>query len=190
MATSNVQIANLALQKLGQGRKLESLTQDHPNARALNLAFEPMRQAELRAHAWSFAVKRDSVAADGDGPVWGDWNRYSKPNDFLRLLREDETGIATDWKIEGLFVLSRDAAPLEFRYIADITDPNYFDSLFVEAFACRLAKQCCKEITGSTSAVKDLEAQHDIAVAEARRIDAIEKPADEFPEDEWLTARL
>jgi hypothetical protein len=190
MATSNVQIANLALQKLGQGRKLESLTQDHPNARALNLAFEPIRQAELRRHAWSFAIKRESVAADGTGPTWGDWNRYSQPNDFLRLLREDETGIATDWKIEGLHILSRDSAPLEFRYIADIDDPNYFDSLFVEVMACRLAAQCCKEITGSTSAVEDMKAQYDDAINEAKRIDAFEKPAEEFPEDEWVLARL
>lgn len=190
MATSNVQIANLALQKLGSSRKLESLTQDHPNARSLNLAFTPCLEAELRKHAWSFAIARDSVAEDASGPTWGDWNRYTKPGDFLRLLREDETGIETDWRIEGDYILSQDSSPLQFRYIAKIDDVSKFDSLFVEALACRLAMQCCKEVTGSTTAVEEMRSQYDVAIAEAKNIDAIEKPSQEAPEDDWILARL
>ena len=190
MATSNVQIANLALQKLGQSRKLESLTQDHPNARTLNLAFEPVRDALLRKYAWSFAIKRESVAEDAtDVSYVSDWNRYSLPNDFLRLLREDETGVETDWKIEGLYVLSRDSSPIEFRYVAKIDDPTYYDSCFVEAFACELALQCCEEITQSTSKYDRIEAARDNAVAEAKNIGAIEKPSEDQPEDDWIAAR-
>ena len=39
MAISRVQLANRALQKLG-AKRIESLTQDHPNARSMNAAFE------------------------------------------------------------------------------------------------------------------------------------------------------
>src|SRR5690348_7455685 len=102
MAVSDVSIANLALQKLG-AKRISSLSQDHPNARSMNAAYERTRNAELRRYDWSFAIKRDSVAADGDGPVWGDWNRYSLPNDFNRLLLDDESGASVDWKIEGLY---------------------------------------------------------------------------------------
>ena len=38
MAVSEVSIANAALQKLGSPSRLESLTQDHPNARTMNAA--------------------------------------------------------------------------------------------------------------------------------------------------------
>jgi hypothetical protein len=190
MATSNVQIANLALQKLGVSRKLESLTQDHPNARTLNLAFEPIRAAELRRYDWSFAIKRESIAADANGPTWGDWNRYGKPNDFIRLLRDDETGQRVDWKIEGLFILSRTTSPLEIRYLAKITDPNFYDALFIEALAAKLAWQCCEEITGSVSKRDRCQSDYDFAIAEARRIGAIEKEAQDSPEDDWLNARL
>jgi hypothetical protein len=188
MAISNVAIANLALQKLGSSRKLESLTQDHPNARTLNLAFEPVRRAELRRYDWSFAIKRESIAEDGDEPTWGDWNQFSLPNDFLRLLRDDESGIAVDYKVEGRFILSKNAAPLEIRYIADIDDPNFYDSLFVEAFASKLAFQCCEEITQSTSKQDRCRADYDDAIAEAKRIGAIEKEAVELPEDEWISS--
>jgi hypothetical protein len=33
-------------------------------------------------------------------------------------------------------------------------------------------------------------AQYDDAIAEAKRINAFEKPSEEFPEDDWVLARL
>lgn len=189
MAYSKVQIANLALQKLGQSRKLESLTQDHANARAMNLAYEPVLKSLLRKYAWNFSIKRASIAEDGGSPTWGDWNQYSLPNDFLRLLREDESGVATDWKIEGLFVLSKDTSPIQFRYIAFIDDPNYYDSAFVEAFACALAKFTCKEVTGSNSLIDSLKDDFNTAMEEAKNAGALEKPAQEEPEDDWISDR-
>ena len=188
MSTSKVQIANGALQRLGE-RRIESLTQDEPSARSMNAAFDRVVKSEIRRYGWNFAIKRASIAADGDDPTWGDWNRYSLPNDFIRLLRDDESGIAVDWKIEGIFILSADAAPLEFRYLAHIEDPNFYDSLFIEALECKLAMVCCKEITGSHSNAAGVKLDYEEAIAEAKRVNAVEKEAQEFPEDEWLAAR-
>lgn len=186
MATSNVAIANGALQRLG-AKRIESLTQDHPNARSMNAAFERVRQRLLRRYDWCFAVSRASIAADADGPTWGDWNRYSLPNDYLRLVRDDESGTAVDWKIEGRYILSGDDAPLEIRYIADVTDPNQFDAIFVEAFECKLALETCEEITGSTAKRAGVQADYDDAIAEGKKTGAFEKAAQEFPEDDWTT---
>ncbi len=188
MATSKVAIANGGLQRLGATR-VESLTQNHPNARSMNAAFDRVIKAEIRRYGWNFAIKRDSIAADGTGPVWGDWNRFSLPNDYIRLLRDDESGGAVDWKIEGLYVLSRDASPLEFRYLAHVADPNYYDSLFVEAVECKLAMVTCIEITGSHTRAAGIGKDYEDAIAEAKRVGALEKEAQEFPEDEWLSAR-
>jgi len=189
MAISNVGIANLALQKLGSPKRLESLTQDAPNARTLTACFESVRRAELRRYTWGFSIKRASIAADGDQTVWGSLNRFSIPNDYLRLIRDDESGFALDWHLEGLFIVTADSAPLDIKYVADITDPNYYDSLFVEAFASKLAYQTCKEITGSTNQQAVAKQDYDFAIAEAKRIGAIEKEAQAFPEDLWITVR-
>jgi len=189
MPASAVGIANRALQKLGS-RRISALTQDHPNARSMNAAYERVRDAELRRYDWSFAIKRASVAADAADPVWGDWYRYSLPNDFIGLIRDDETNIGVDWKIEGLYILSKDASPLEFRYVARITDPNFYDALFIESFACRLALECVKEIADSASDKESLKDDYDKSIAEAKRRGAIEKGSQEFPEDTWITARL
>jgi hypothetical protein len=188
VAISNVAIANRALQKLG-AKRISSLTQDAPNARSMNAAFERVRDAELRRYDWTFAIKRASIAADGASPDWGDYKRYSLPNDFLRLIRDDESGANVDWRIEGLYILTGDAAPLKIKYIARIEDPNFYDPLFAEAFAGRLAMECAKEITDSTSDKESVKDDYKTDIAEARRVGAIEKAAQEFPEDPWLAAR-
>jgi hypothetical protein len=123
----------------------------------------------LRKYTWSFAIKRDSIAADGDGPTWGDWDRYTKPNDFLRLLRDDESGQAVDWKIEGQLHPQQDGAPLEIRYIADIDDPNLYDALFVEAFACKLARALLRGSHRQHAEEGSMQADFDDAIAEAKR---------------------
>lgn len=192
--TSRVEIANLALQKLG-AKRITSLTQDHTNAIEMNTCFDLVRDAELRRYPWSFAIRRASIAADADGPVWGDHLRYTLPNDYLALIRDDEGGQAVDWKIEagaegtGTFILSADASPLEIRYVARVEDPNAYDTLFIESLACKLAMQCCKKITGSNAAAADAKDEYKDAIAEAKRIAAIEKEAQAAPEDDWINAR-
>jgi hypothetical protein len=187
MATSKVAIANRALQKLG-AKRIEALTQDHPNARSINNCFDSLRDALLRKYDWSFAIKRASIAADANGPTWGDWNRYTKPNDYIRMLRDDESGYATDFKIEGDYILSASSAPLEIRYIARIEDPNKYDSLFVEALASLIGFETCEEITGKVSLQDRMRSDMDTAVEEAKNSGAIEKGEQEFPEDDWVTA--
>ena len=192
MAISKVAIANLALQKLGATR-ISSLTQNDPNAASMNAAYDAIRRRELRAYEWSFAIRRDSIAADAAQTSWGSHNRFTLPADYLCLIRDDETGQAPDWKIEsasdGTFIITDDAAPLQIRYIADIDDPTYYDSLFVEALACALALHCCEEITQSTSKKQGIAADYDMAIKRAMQQSAIEKPATEFPEDDWINAR-
>jgi len=190
MATSEVAVANAALQKLGSPARLESLTQDHPNARTMNAAYARVRDAELRRYDWGFSIQRASIAADGTQTTGGGRNRFSLPNDYLKLIRDDESGQAPDWRIEGCFIVTADASPLQIRYVAKITDPNAFDSLFFEAFASKLALETCKEVTGSTDLKKDLRGDYDFAIEEAKRIGSIEKPAQMAPEDDWVNARL
>jgi hypothetical protein len=190
MASSTVSIANRALQKLG-AKRISSLTQDHPNARSMNAAFEQVRDAELRRYVWSFAIKRASIAADAtDETILNTWKRYSLPNDFIRLIRDDESGFHVDWKIEGLYILSDTASPLKIKYVAKIEDPAYYDPLFVEALAAKLALECAVEIKdASVTDFSKIEDSYKTAISEARMLGAIEKPAEEFPEDSWLAAR-
>jgi len=191
VAISNVSLANRALQILGVSTGLESLTQDHPNARSMNRALEPRRRALIRKHRWGFAISRASVAADGDQTLFGSLNRYSLPNDFLRLLRDvDAPDYRKDWKREGQFIITADGSPLEFRYIADIADPTQWDSLFYEALAHDMAHETCKEITGSTSQKAAIKDDLATVLAEAKQAGSYEEDPQEPLDDDYLLARL
>jgi hypothetical protein len=194
MATSKVAIANGALQKLGADR-IEAFNQDAPNARSVSNAYDNVRTTLLREYDWGFAIRRASIAADGDQTLWGEHNRFVLPNDYIRYLRDDESGKRVDWKTEsdpdvGVYIVTDDASPLNIRYIADVDDPNFYDALFVEAFQNKLASEMCQEITQSTSKKANIDADFESAIAKAKKFGAIEKDAQDPPEDDWILARL
>ena len=191
MAASETSICNLALQKLGAGR-ITDISEDSPNARTCSDCYEAMRDRELRAHRWSFAITRESLAADATDPSFGPAKQYTLPAGFLRLIEPDDSANynTLDWRIEGGKIVTDFTAPLEIRYIARVEDPTQFDALFVDALACRMALQMCEKITQSVSKKADVRSEYKDTIAEARRTNAIEGVSSESPTDTWDTARL
>jgi hypothetical protein len=187
---SKVEIANRALQILG-AKRIVSLTEDSRNARAISAAFEPVKLAELRKHPWAFATKRVQLAASATAPAFTKARAFPLPADYVRLLPPDseENFNDLDWEIEGKSIITNDSAPLNVRYIYDVTDPNEMDVLFRESFAAKLAEQLCEEITQSNTKVATAQSFYKDAIAEARRTNAIEKTAQKPPDDEWVTCR-
>lgn len=184
---SAVSISNRALQRLSATR-IESLNQDHPNARSCKAAYDHVRRRMLRAYAWSFAKSRDSIAADADQTEWGELNRYRVPNDFVRLLRPTDERV--DWEIEGRYIVTGDSSPLEIRYIFDEENPANFDPLFVEAFSCLLAHEICEEVTGSLAKRKQLKEDMRDILSEAKLANAFERDADVPLEDDFILAMM
>lgn len=187
---SKVEIANRALQMLG-AKTIVSLTEDSRNARSINLAYEPAKLAELRKHPWNFAIKRAQLAASATEPLFNRDNSFPLPSDCVRLLSPDpEVNFNDlDWQIEGRNIITDWAAPLDIRYIYDVTDPNEMDVLFRELLSAKLALDLCEEITQSNAKKSDAKAIYDDIVSQAKRANAIEKIADKPPEDEWVTVR-
>ena len=188
---SIVEICNRALQKLGADTII-SLTQDSVEARACNLAYPNVRDAELRAHVWNFAIKRTQLAADATAPVYGYLYSYTLPSDLLRLLPNDNTEgfYMVDWKVEGRKILTNDTAPLPIRYIFRATDTTQYDSLFSEALSCKLAMELCERLTQSNTKRQLAAEEYKLAIREARKANAFENTPVEQAADTWLTGRL
>jgi len=188
---SKVEICNRALQKLGAER-ITSLTEDSVNARACNVAFEPTKLAELRLHPWNFAIKRAQLAASATPPAFGRPNSFPLPADFVRLLPpypEMNTN-DLDWQIEGKSIYTFDDAPLNVRYIYDVTDPNEMDVLFRESLAAKLAVELCEELTQSSSKQDSLATAYELSIRNAKRNNGIENVGQEPPEDPFITVRF
>ena len=188
---SVIDICNRALQKLGAER-ITSLTQNSVSARACNLAYEHVRDAELRSHTWNFSIKRAGLAADADVPAYGFDHKYTLPSDCLRLLPNDyqEGAYSSDWKVEGRKILTNDDAPLNIRYISRITDTTQYDALFIEALACKMAMEMCEELTQSNSKRELAYKEYINTMRDARRMNAFENNPAEQQTDGWVTARI
>ena len=188
---SEVDICNLALQRLG-AKSISSLTDDSTNARECNRVYEHARDSELRAHPWSFARKRASLAASSTAPAFEYANAFPLPADYLRILPNNgRLGQPNqdDLQIENGSILSNDSAPLPITYIARITDPEAFDQLFTDLLVARIARDLAEKITQSNSKIEIAAALYRDAKAEARKINAFERPPQEAPVDPWISAR-
>lgn len=187
---STVEICNRALQKLG-AQRITSLTENTSNARSCNFAYTPLLEAELRSHTWSCATKRAQLAASSTEPLFGKDNKFQLPSDFLRLLPPDphQNSNQHDWIIEGDKIYTDYSAPLQIRYVYKLTDPAIMDPLFREALSARMALELCEEITQSNTKKQILKQDYRDIIREARKVNAIERPAQQSPEDTWLTVR-
>lgn len=187
---SEVEICNRALQKLG-AKRITSLTEDSVNARSVNACYAILRDAELRRHPWNFAIDRAQLAADVTAPLFGKENSFPLPANYLGPIPPyPEYNVNNrDWQIEGGKIYTNDAAPLNFRYVKQVTDPNLMDPLFREALSARIALEICEELMDSNAKVATVAEMYKEAINEAKKLNAFEKIASKPPEDEWVTVR-
>lgn len=199
MATSDIAIANRALTKLGVARII-SFGDNNEQARALQSMYAMVRDSELRAYTWNFSIKRASLAALVNAPAF-DWARqFQLPTDCLRLLWAGEfypgpdlsdfnNGKFKEYEVEGRVIMSNLPAPLKIRYVAQITDPTFFDPLFGEALACKLAVELAESMTTSSTNRQLAWEEYKQAMLKALRADAIEAPSDPIADDTWMLSR-
>lgn len=208
MTTSETEIANLALTRIGH-QMISSLTEGTPGADLCRLHYSLTRDALLRAHPWNFAIRRVALSLDGTTPDFEYSYRHSLPSDCLKVIRTNFDaegvigaavygfpgllgGIACPpaWRVEGRMLLSNETA-ISIEYIARITDVTQFDELFVDAFADRLAAEIAPRLTDNQSMAKTMWEKHLAKLAEARSTDAQEGTArDVVDPGSWLMARV
>lgn len=198
---SRVDIANLALTKLGSASKITSLTDNSVAARAMNGVYDITRKALLRRYHWSFALTRAALPALATAPAWGFAKQYQLPADYLRIVQVNDVfavpalndyidGDTSAWSIESGAILTDFGAPLKVRYVRDVTDEGTFDALFVSAFAAKLAAEVCEQITQSNTKKQGALADLKDALRDAVMTGAIEKPPTAIADDSWITARI
>lgn len=197
---SVVQVANRALTKLGSARII-SLADDNKQARAIASCFDDLRDDELRAHRWQFAMKRTTLAALSTAPKFGYQRQFALPTDFLRIdmVNDEYPSVVMDnyigaeyldWTVEGNLILTNIAAPLKLRYIYRATEPNQWDSNFREALASRIAMEICEDLTQSDTKKQAAARDYERAINQAVRIGAIEKPPVMPPDNSWIISRI
>ena len=190
---SIVDICNSALNLLGAST-ISALTDDNKNARLCNQRYEPIRNRVFRSHAWNCLHKRIQLAQNSTAPVIEYTYAYALPSDCLRVLKihngtTDSIVSDMDYKLEGRNIVT-DEGTIYLIYIALDEDPNNYDAYLYEVLAYQLAADIAYGITNNATLAKNLLADADEKLREARFVDSTENSTDTVEADEFTDARL
>ena len=174
MATAT-DIANQALSLLGE-KRIESFNDNVPNAIAIRLHYDRVRDSLLRSHHWNFATDRAELTQISDTPAFGWDYQYELPNDYIDIATLN--GIESEqcrarFKIEGEKLLT-DASSAKITYTKQVTDTTLFDPLFYDVLVLRLAGAIALEVSHSQSKRDEMLAAADRMLIEAAFQDANE----------------
>lgn len=188
MASSTIQIANRALQKIGEDR-ITSLDQNSEGARQVSRCFNSLLGVALEMHPWNFARWRASLTASSLVPNFGFKQMFPLPNDFVALIDCEIDGWVPR-EIEGGFILCDASAPLKIRYTRLITDPSKFSALFAEALACLIALEMTEPLSQSNAKRQMNQAQLDKVLSIARNRNAVQRASEDVSHDNWELSRI
>ncbi len=201
MAVSDVQIAKLALNHVGDRYDITSLTEASNEAEQINLVYDTVRDALIREHPWKFA-KRYVSPATLAGTVPAGWTyMFTYPSDGLRVwrivnpldpagdtlppLKFDVIRNADDVK-----VIVTDEEEPEFEYSKRVTNSSEFDHLFDWAFSWRLAENIAMAVTGDAGIAGRTAQMANVHVGNAKQEDSNEGISREQSRDpDWIRAR-
>ena len=189
--TAEVNIANLALLKLGQ-EIIVALADNDPPAPTMNLRYAGARDAVLRLHPWSCAMHTNlSLTKKNETGPGGFTNVFDLPEDFIRL--KNIQNLHFSYRIyghpSGGKRLATNESKIELDYVFRQESVLAMDEGLKEAIATKLAADCCMKLTGDhkLKTKLDLELKEIIALAELADMQE-QPPTDSIHPTGWQDA--
>ncbi len=185
--TSDVDICNLALSRLGQAAITSVAVPTTSSADICARHYDETRRELLRAYVLNFSRKRAVWTSEPSYvPAFGLATAYRLPNDFIRFLASgsidalagDTPGFLYDFE-DGYFLCdSGDAVAggINVQYVFDAKNVTKYDPLFVRAFRLQLAADMAYAFTLKPALVKSLEDELKDARAALAAVAGQEKP--------------
>lgn len=186
---SFVSLCNAALSHLGEYDYITSLDDDSPQAVVLKANYERVLEYCLRQHFWNFATKRVVLAPSASSPAWGAGKHFALPSDLLRI-RDINNNPYEQFIVENNGIYWEGGDILNLRYVAYISDPNKFDSLFSEYYSFSLARNIAASLTDSREKMKEMKEMETLALSNARSVDGDEEGRQVIYSETFLAARF
>lgn len=191
MATyTTVGICNHALVLCGAS-PITALTDDTPNARALNAIFETTRKSILTDCRWTFSLTRSTLATVATTAIAflypEETSVYTRPSDALRIWQMSD--IEAIWREEGNYLISNTAS-LGTLYTFDHSEVGLWRLKFVEAFIDKLCANICFMILNSAPKAEAFLAKYEkISLPNAMAEDSQTGLHQEVLDNEWLASK-
>lgn len=185
---ASLDIANLALDRLGQQPIANLVTPDGPTADICARWYDQTRREMLRKYIFNFARKTALLTTDAEAPTHPEFaNGYSLPVDFIRLLTLGDRvlyggaipSVFFDFSAGYLYcddhTIQGSSSNLQINYTFDAQTVGKFDPLFVKVLALQMAVNMAKQITKKDAPDKLLTELKDADLA-AAAVAGQEKP--------------
>lgn len=165
--TSKTSICNKVFIKLGIETSINIDTDTSKPATRIKAVYDDILLEVLREHNWNFATYRQSLNADGSiTPAYGFSYAYILPT-VPQMVKLIETEKDIDYKLENNYLLTNETS-VNIRFIGKETNPNKYDSIFVDLFATRMAVEIGHALTGDKSLVASLEQRYLLQLSKAK----------------------
>jgi hypothetical protein len=201
MASSETEIANMALSHLGIGKEIQNIeTESSQEAKACRRFFDTARDAVLRDFPWPFATKLVDLGLVEEDPndEWGFSYRY--PSDAIALrrilsgIRNDTLASRVPYKVgqdsQGLLIFT-DAEDAQMEYTVREEAVERFSPDFILALSMRLAVYVAPRLTGGDPFKIGQRAMSlymaEIGLAQASATG--EEQPEQQPDSEFITGR-
>lgn len=198
---TDVVIANMALSKVGARSTIESLDDPVPTANQCKLWYDPSREQALKVFNWSFAKKRQALAASTVAPPAGLWGfRYLYPVDcIVARLVVNPLGRQADpipYEIETVKFAGADVKTIltdheeaVLKYTFDVMDTTLFTTYFTELLATLLASKIAFSLTGKLE-IANARFQEYLGLVNGAPVHDANEGVEEKPDDaEHIQAR-
>lgn len=199
MASSVIDICNMALARIGVSTYISALNESSNEARNCNLFYESMRDFALRDYPWNFAEK-SVVLADAGTPPTEYGFKYAYPSDCLRALyivnpitRTPRNDQRIHFKVAlegGAKVIYTDQAEAELVYTAQVTDPTLFDPMFASALAYLLASEIAMPLSVLPAVAQQARNGYLTVSSAAAARSMNEGPEEPAPDSQLTTVRF
>ena len=187
---SPTDIANISLAHLSTEPIANVEVPGSGNAGILNRQYDLVRQACLREYGWNFAQAYATLTSAGTGTA-NFTNKFELPNDFIRLnfVGQYRDYPTTEYYMGDRFIYANATTSLNIWYNKDVTEVTYMDSLFIDWFSKRLARDVAFAITKKKSEVERMTKLTAEAEVKAASVDGQEMPPKRIQKSKYLNAR-
>jgi hypothetical protein len=183
-----LQIYNLALMAIGAA-PLVATTDVSVQADVVRAWYPFCRDSLLRSHPWNFAEKRTTLTpVVGTTPTMDYAYFFDLPSDCLKLRKLSDEAVDSPYKVEGRRIACDDPS-ISILYTYRITDPTYFDPIFVDCLVAMLASKIAYPIRKDLSIEKTKELIFQAILSNAKAVDAQEGTADSTQSNDLLIVR-
>jgi hypothetical protein len=191
MSLNDVEIANMALAKIGSDSFITSFDDGTKASRHISIFYNPIRDSLIRSHLWRFARKQYQLAPLVDQPLFDGGYYFQIPTDCLRVVTPDEEYFKTygRWSVEGDKILA-DTNVLNIVGLQRVTNTALFDSIFTEALATKLAHELCMPMAQSESLKNVLRNDMREIIIRAAHVGATEQDSQKFISEVLVGSRL